>query len=258
MKIPAPPTTWPKWAQDIFYANNQLKGGFAWLFTHLVRPYWKTEAVSLFGIVCLFAILYIFGALNKYIANYRYNTEMDRLKKNAIKLLRQQRKQERKDWAKYRLQKLIHPNETYVLKYFPFNDPEVAIKCTDTISNRGRDFEIVLSKLFKDMGYDVDLGSGSQDHGVDMIIINKSTGKRVVVQAKQRKRGALVGVDALGDVLRGMSWTGIPRGLIVTNQRFTSYVHEEQERCMVQLCERQRLEAWIRQAGSGIRLTDFD
>jgi len=258
MTIPAPPKTWPNWVNVLFYVNKQIKSGFAWLFSHLIRPYWRTEAVALFAIVCIVIILYLFGALNKLIENYKYNTEMDRLKKNAIKLMKKQRKEWRKQWRKYRLQKLLHPGKTNVLDCFPFRDPELAIKCTDTISNRGRDFEIVLAKLFKDMGYDVNLGSGSQDHGVDMIITSKSTGQRIVVQAKQRKRGSLVGVDALGDVLRGMSWEGISHGLIVTNQRFTSYVHEEQQRCMVQLCERERLEAWIRQAGTGVRITDFD
>jgi len=258
MRIPPPPKTWPKWAEDVFYISAQLKHGFAWLFAHLIRPYWKNEAVVLFAVACLFLILYIFGGLNRFIENYKYNTETDRLKKNAKKLLKQQRKLERRQWNTYRFKSLLQPGKTDVLEYFPFNDPEIAIKCTDTISNRGRDFELVLAKLFRDMGYDVELGRGKKDHGVDMIIANPSTGRRFVVQAKQRKRGSLVGVDALGDVLRGMSWEGISHGLIVTNQRFTSYVHLEQQRCMVQLCERERLEAWIRQAGTGIRLTDFD
>jgi restriction system protein len=60
----------------------------------------------------------------------------------------------------------------------------------------GRQFEVAVSKLYKDLGYKVELGKGTQDGGVDIRL--EKDQKRILVQCKRTK--APVGVAVIREL----------------------------------------------------------
>lgn len=103
----------------------------------------------------------------------------------------------------------------------------------------GREFEIFLKCLFEKLGYKVKLLKGYKDHGADLIIYNDKNTK-IVVQAKKLNNG-YVGVKAIGEVLRGMSYYKCQKALIVTNQYYTEQAKHEAEKFGIILWDRNEL-----------------
>lgn len=82
----------------------------------------------------------------------------------------------------------------------------------------GKTFEDYLTGLFKRMGYSVkQVGSFTGDYGADLLIIKG--GHITAVQAKRHK--ALIGVDAVREVLGSIKMYKCNNGLVVTNSFFT-------------------------------------
>lgn len=109
----------------------------------------------------------------------------------------------------------------------------------------GRDFELRLRRLFKNLGYKVELKPGYKDHGADLILTTPR-GVRIAVQAKKlASREGRVGAKVIGEVLRGKQYYGCHYALIVTNQYFTEQAREEAKRLGVILWDRDSLSRQI-------------
>lgn len=103
----------------------------------------------------------------------------------------------------------------------------------------GREFEVWLYKLFKKLGYKVELQKGFKDRGADLILTNKH-GTRTAVQAKKLAKGK-VGVKALGEVLRAKHNYNCQIAIVVTNQYFTEQAIEEAKNSNIELWDRKML-----------------
>lgn len=103
----------------------------------------------------------------------------------------------------------------------------------------GREFEIFLKYLFEKQGYKVKLLRGYKDHGADLILID-SKGNKIAVQAKKRNNGK-IGIEAIGEVLRGQKYYSCTSSMIVTNQYFTEQAKQESQKFGIILCDRKDL-----------------
>jgi restriction system protein len=102
----------------------------------------------------------------------------------------------------------------------------------------GRTFEERLAVLFRQLGYKVDLVGRTGDFGADLVV--SRDGARCAVQAKQRSRGS-VGIKAVQEVVGSLPHHRCQRGLVVTNQRFTTAARQLAREHGVQLWEREAL-----------------
>ncbi len=92
-------------------------------------------------------------------------------------------------------------------------------KTTDINLNdlSGVEFEIYLSRIFKDTGYDVSGTPTTGDQGADLIA--KKNGKTLVIQAK-RYQGS-VGNKAVQEVVSAVNFYNGSEGWVITNSIFT-------------------------------------
>lgn len=82
----------------------------------------------------------------------------------------------------------------------------------------GEAFEVRLSLLFRQLGYEVSTTPRSGDFGADLLMTDRD-GQRWAVQAKRYQQA--VGVSAVQEVLAAVSYYGVHRGMVVTNSSFT-------------------------------------
>lgn len=108
----------------------------------------------------------------------------------------------------------------------------------------GREFEIFLKHIFEKLGYKVKLLRGYKDHGADLILID-SKGTKIVVQAKKREQGK-VGIEAIGEVLRGKEYYRCHLAMVVTNQHFSEQAKYEAQKFGIILWDRKDLIAKIK------------
>ena len=102
----------------------------------------------------------------------------------------------------------------------------------------GPTFESFLCVLFRQLGYHVEAVGRTGDFGADLVVTKARL--CTAVQAKQRSRGT-VGIRALQEVVGSLPHHRCQRGLVVTNQRFTSAARQLAREHGVELWDREVL-----------------
>ncbi len=82
----------------------------------------------------------------------------------------------------------------------------------------GRDFEVFVASLYKDLGYAVELTPESGDQGVD-VILTDSKGERIAIQTKRYDGN--VGNGAVQEVIAGRTFHKCHTAMVLTNSYFT-------------------------------------
>lgn len=101
----------------------------------------------------------------------------------------------------------------------------------------GKEFEKLLLLLFKNLGYQVSLTSGSQDYGADLILYKDSV--KTVVQAKRYKNP--VSVKAVQEVSSSLKYYKADKAMVITNNRFTQNACNLARSNSVELWDRKKL-----------------
>ncbi len=101
----------------------------------------------------------------------------------------------------------------------------------------GKEFEKLLSLLFRKTGYEVSLTPDSQDYGADLILYKN--GLRIVVQAKRSKNP--VSVKAVQEVVSAVRHYKANKAMVITNNRFTDNAFNLAYSNEVQLWDRNKL-----------------
>ena len=91
----------------------------------------------------------------------------------------------------------------------------------------GRQFEVLLARIFQRRGWSVEITSGGKDYGADLILTKRR--RRVAVQAKHlTSRNA--GNEAVQQAIAGASYYECDRAMVVTTARFTDSAVKQAER----------------------------
>ena len=101
----------------------------------------------------------------------------------------------------------------------------------------GREFEDFLSAYFSGLGYRVQPTPASNDYGVDLLCWDRQ--ECLAVQAK--RYSGTVGVHAVQELLSGMSYYQVERGLVISNAYFSRQARELAEKGGVELWDRDDL-----------------
>jgi restriction system protein len=86
----------------------------------------------------------------------------------------------------------------------------------------GRDFEIFLRELYRELGYKVEMTKSSGDFGADLILNNGY--KRIVIQAKRYNKN--VGIKAVQEIVAAQNHYRASEAWVVTNSNFTKQAKE--------------------------------
>lgn len=106
-----------------------------------------------------------------------------------------------------------------------------------------RGFEYLTGQYFKDQGYSIEIGCGTQDGGVDVEARDKS-GRKVLIQCKHWKT-TNVGASVVREMIGAMKLHGADGGVIVCSDRFTRNAHEEAGQLGIQLVEGYQLMRYV-------------
>ncbi|PAX53210.1 restriction endonuclease [Brunnivagina elsteri] len=101
----------------------------------------------------------------------------------------------------------------------------------------GKEFEKLLSLLFKNAGYQVKLTPGSQDYGADLVLYKD--GEKIVVQAKRYKNP--VSVKAVQEIVSAVKYYNADKAMVITNNRFTGNAYNLARSNSVELWDRNKL-----------------
>lgn len=80
----------------------------------------------------------------------------------------------------------------------------------------GEDFERYVGTILEDLGYGVSLTPAANDYGVDLIVHESISNRRIAVQAKFFNGGSL-GNGPIQEVVAGMPYWGADAGWVITN-----------------------------------------
>jgi len=96
----------------------------------------------------------------------------------------------------------------------------------------GRQFEVLLARIFRRRGWRVEITSGGKDFGADLIIEKRR--RRVAVQAKHlTSRNA--GNESVQQAIAGASNYECDRAMVVTTARFTDSAVKQAERADIEV-----------------------
>ena len=96
----------------------------------------------------------------------------------------------------------------------------------------GRQFEVLLARIFRRRGWKVEITSGGKDFGADLIL--KKRRRRVAVQAKHlTSRNA--GNEAVQQAIAGASYYECDRAMVVTTAQFTDSAVKQAERADIEV-----------------------
>lgn len=121
------------------------------------------------------------------------------------------------------------------------NSSKVVKKLSDFQNLNGREFETYLAEFFKLKGYTVVRTPLSGDQGADLIIAKNK--EKTVVQAK--KHSDKIGNDAVQEVIAAKNYYGVDKGLVVTNNSFTSSAIKLAVRSKIELWDGQKLKTQV-------------
>ncbi len=103
------------------------------------------------------------------------------------------------------------------VRYFDSNPQEI-------FSLNPREFEILVSKLLEEYGYNVTLGKGSKDGGVDIFAERQGMfgTELTLVQCKRNRKDRKVGEPIVKQLFGDIESRNATNGLLVTTSSFTS------------------------------------
>ena len=101
----------------------------------------------------------------------------------------------------------------------------------------GEEFEKYLELCFKELNYAVKLTPKSKDYGADLILYKD--GVKILVQTKRAKRP--VGISAVQQVTSAIKYYKGDKGMIITNNYFTSYAYNLARANEIELWDRKKL-----------------
>lgn len=103
----------------------------------------------------------------------------------------------------------------------------------------GYEFEDFLNSLFLKLNYKAYTTSKSGDFGADLLIEDKTTKKKIVIQAKRYKQN--VGLAAVQEVHAAKAYYQADEAWVVTNSGYTKSAIELANNCNVKLIDRSGL-----------------
>jgi cell division protein FtsL len=103
------------------------------------------------------------------------------------------------------------------------------------------EFEEIVARLFRAMGFSCQVTSKSGDYGVD--VVAKRGAEVIAIQCKRNSEGNLVGNRTVAMLAGAMQHvrTRATRGIIVTTSGFTRQAAHQAEGCAIELWDRRRL-----------------
>jgi len=111
------------------------------------------------------------------------------------------------------------------------------ITIDDTDMMTGQEFEVIVSKLFEDIGYKVTHTKASGDQGVD--VVAEKDGVKIGIQTKCYSKP--VSNSAIQEIVAGIRHYGCTKGMVVTNCIFTKSAYELAESNNIILWDRSML-----------------
>jgi hypothetical protein len=113
-----------------------------------------------------------------------------------------------------------------------------------------RKFEEMLATVFKNLGYDVELGPGSGDGGIDLRLIQRSDIGTVLtlVQAKRYSENNTINLQPIQALFGALNDEGATNAVLVTTSRFDPAAHRfaEKNRYRLELADPITIQRWIR------------
>ncbi|MBJ7987753.1 restriction endonuclease [Bacillus cereus] len=106
----------------------------------------------------------------------------------------------------------------------------------------GRQFEVYLKALFRELGYSPMVTKQSNDFGADLVLKGKN---RIVIQAKRYGMKNRVGISAVQEIYAAQAYYKAHEGWVVTNSVYTRQAKELAEACHVKLIDRIELQKLI-------------
>ncbi|AFY32392.1 restriction endonuclease [Calothrix sp. PCC 7507] len=101
----------------------------------------------------------------------------------------------------------------------------------------GKDFEKLLSLLFRKTGYNVSLTPDTQDYGADLILYKDDV--KTIIQAKRSKNP--ISVKAVQEVASAVRHYQANKAIVITNNRFTDNAYNLARSNEVELWDRKKL-----------------
>lgn len=120
------------------------------------------------------------------------------------------------------------------------NNVQITIQKIDTLN--GIEFENFLVDLFTNLGYKVTTTKTTGDQGVDLIVIKNS--QVTAIQAKCYNNS--VGNGAVQEVIAGAKFYNADKGIVITNNYFTSSAKDLANKTGIILWDRDKLSDMIR------------
>lgn len=112
-----------------------------------------------------------------------------------------------------------------------------SISITDIDTLTGIEFENLLEQLFMNLGYRVTTTKQSGDQGVDLIL--KKGDQTIGVQAK--RSSTPIGNKAIQEITAGIHYYDLRRGMVITNNTFTSFAYDLARSTDIILWDRNKL-----------------
>ncbi|WP_337017684.1 restriction endonuclease [Oceanobacillus massiliensis] len=121
---------------------------------------------------------------------------------------------------KRQIDNMIHTNEldqfeAQLLKRKSISTDNITIDDVDLMN--GQEFEEFIYNLFKKMGYSVNKTKATGDQGIDVIAVKR--GHRIGIQTKCYSSS--VSNKAIQEVVAGMKFYNLAKGMVITNNYFT-------------------------------------
>ncbi|SHK91946.1 restriction endonuclease [Desulforamulus aeronauticus] len=121
------------------------------------------------------------------------------------------------------------------INFKPSDDIEEKLREVDQL--KGDKFEIFLKRMFKDLGYYVEMTARVGDYGADLILLKD--GYKISVQAKRYSKN--VGLRAVQEVYASLERYVCDKGIVVTNSYFTQSAKNLANDTKVELWDREKL-----------------
>ncbi len=108
-----------------------------------------------------------------------------------------------------------------------------------------REFEILIYKLYKKMGYSgTIITSQTNDYGADILAIKQTEGKyeKIAIEVKYYSNTNKVGNDVVRSIVGGQKYYRADSATVITTSTFTAPAIKQAQRCNVELIDRKGLE----------------
>jgi hypothetical protein len=92
---------------------------------------------------------------------------------------------------------------------------------TDVFDLTPRRFELLVATIFQNLGFETRVTKQSRDGGYDLVLVEASNGKQVIVECKRYAANGSVGVGFVRSLLGVQLLNDVDRGVLVTTSSFS-------------------------------------